>query len=122
MPVCLFRHAPNSKIFHQIWIIFLHNLDPIKFCESSRPWQKYVLSKCLAWCTCLKINNLENIKFGLHRVMWSYYLVDLVQGPSLVHVDSTRAFPSRRIYLFVVLRGFQPCTGHITMGSWKGRG
>ena len=27
-----------------------------------------------------------------------------------------------RIYLFGVLRCFQHCTGHITMGSWKGRG
>ena len=26
------------------------------------------------------------------------------------------------IYLFGVLRHFQHCTGHITMGSWKGRG
>ena len=26
------------------------------------------------------------------------------------------------IYLFVVLRHFQHCTGHITTGSWKGRG
>ena len=26
------------------------------------------------------------------------------------------------IYLFAVLRRFQHCTGHITMGSWKGRG
>ena len=26
------------------------------------------------------------------------------------------------IYLFGVLRGFQHCTGHITTGSWKGRG
>ena len=26
------------------------------------------------------------------------------------------------IYLFEVLRRFQHCTGHITMGSWKGRG
>ena len=25
-------------------------------------------------------------------------------------------------YLFGVLRCFQHCTGHITMGSWKGRG
>ena len=25
------------------------------------------------------------------------------------------------IYLFGVLRRFQHCTGHITMGSWKGR-
>ena len=26
------------------------------------------------------------------------------------------------IYLFGVLHRFQHCTGHITMGSWKGRG
>ena len=26
------------------------------------------------------------------------------------------------IYLFGVLRRFQHCTGHITMGRWKGRG
>ena len=26
------------------------------------------------------------------------------------------------IYFFGVLRRFQHCTGHITMGSWKGRG
>ena len=26
------------------------------------------------------------------------------------------------IYLFVVLRHLQHCTGHITTGSWKGRG
>ena len=26
------------------------------------------------------------------------------------------------IYLFGVLRPFQHCTGHITTGSWKGRG
>ena len=26
------------------------------------------------------------------------------------------------IYLFGVLRHFQHCTGHITTGSWKGRG
>ena len=26
------------------------------------------------------------------------------------------------IYLFGVLRRFQHCTGHITTGSWKGRG
>ena len=26
------------------------------------------------------------------------------------------------IYLFGVLRRFQHCTGHITRGSWKGRG
>ena len=31
-------------------------------------------------------------------------------------------FLSFFIYLFGVLRRFQHCTGHITTGSWKGRG
>ena len=31
-------------------------------------------------------------------------------------------FPLPLIYLFGVLRRFQYCTGHITTGSWKGRG
>ena len=26
------------------------------------------------------------------------------------------------VYLFVVLHRFQHCTGHVTKGSWKGRG
>ena len=26
------------------------------------------------------------------------------------------------LYLFAVLRHFQHCAGHTTMGSWKGRG
>ena len=30
--------------------------------------------------------------------------------------------PATSIYLFGVLRRFQHCTGHITTGSWKGRG
>ena len=30
--------------------------------------------------------------------------------------------PLPYIYLFGVLRRFQHCTGHITTGSWKGRG
>ena len=32
------------------------------------------------------------------------------------------AFDVPFIYLFGGLRGFQHCTGYITMGSWKGRG
>ena len=55
---------------------------------------------------------------------------DLVQGPKMAEVK----FPSEgqviiaslvdnnSICLFGVLRRFQHCTGHITTGSWKGRG
>ena len=39
----------------------------------------------------------------------------LTQVPTIVRFDVS-------IYLFGVLRRFQHCTGHITTGSWKGRG
>ena len=42
----------------------------------------------------------------------SYYFCIRVGPPS----------DSSFIYLFGVLRRFQHCTGHITTGSWKGRG
>ena len=44
--------------------------------------------------------------------------IDLSLGPTLAHWLQY----SGCIYLFGVLRRFQHCTGHITMGSWKGRG
>ena len=37
-------------------------------------------------------------------------------------VVSRNSFTILFIYLFGVLRRFQHCIGHITMGSWKGRG
>ena len=40
----------------------------------------------------------------------------------LVYMTETRALIGMFIYLFRVLRRFQHCTGHITTGSWKGRG
>ena len=41
-----------------------------------------------------------------------------------IHLTVTVLLPALTefIYLFGVLRRFQHCTGHITMGSWKGRG
>ena len=42
---------------------------------------------------------------------------ELMESTDTIHVES----PST-IYLFGVLRRFQHCTGHITTGSWKGRG
>ena len=33
-----------------------------------------------------------------------------------------RSIINKHFYLFGVLRCFQHCTGHITTGSWKGRG
>ena len=42
---------------------------------------------------------------------------DLIKGRSHLILGKIQF-----IYLFGVLRRFQHCTGHITMGSWKGRG
>ena len=40
-----------------------------------------------------------------------------------LHAMGTLNWYAIGIYLFIwVLRGFQHCTGHITTGSWKGRG
>ena len=36
--------------------------------------------------------------------------------------NQRRKFKAQCIYLFGVLCRFQQCTGHITTGSWKGRG
>ena len=47
-------------------------------------------------------------------------LKDLGPESLLYKVDISRAF-RHIIYLFGVLCCFQHCTGHITMGSWKGR-
>ena len=41
---------------------------------------------------------------------------------SLLFISTLFIFYSWSIYLFGVLCCFQHCTGHITMGSWKGRG
>ena len=39
-----------------------------------------------------------------------------------IHTKIGRKHPSLCIYLFGVLCRFQHCTGHVTTGSWKGRG
>ena len=36
--------------------------------------------------------------------------------------ESFSVYTVKIVCLFVVLRRFQHCTGHITTGSWKGRG
>ena len=36
--------------------------------------------------------------------------------------NTVNAIVFKLLYLFGVLRRFQHCTGHITTGSWKGRG
>ena len=40
----------------------------------------------------------------------------------MCHTTASVTLGQALIYLFGVLRRFQHCTSHITMGSWKGRG
>ena len=52
----------------------------------------------------------------------------VIVGQLVRGLEVSQTFPKNRaqdqnfIYLFVVLRRFQHCTGHITTGSWKARG
>ena len=57
----------------------------------------------------------------------SYFGYTFYIGPNLCESDiKEQAVPfiilEEFIYLFGVLHRLQHCTGHITMGSWKGRG
>ena len=63
----------------------------------------------------------------LRSLMTELNLCDIyrIQHPNLKRFtwrNKGRAGWVQSIYLFGVLRRFQHCTGHITMGSWKGRG
>ena len=46
----------------------------------------------------------------------------LNNGTVVLKSNLFKFYGSGFIYLFGVLRRFQHCTGHITTGSWKGRG
>ena len=50
-----------------------------------------------------------------HKEFLNYYVPNVTL---LVKLE----FIMVSIYLFGILRHFQHCTGHITTGSWKGRG
>ena len=66
----------------------------------------------------LAFHQSSNPKTTLRRIACSCLpLVGSLQYP-----DHMYWCPPPSIYLFGVLRRFQHCTGHITTGSWKGRG
>ena len=52
-----------------------------------------------------------------HTFLQSVTMMAVVHKMMKLHLIYTSQF-----YLFGVLRHFQHCTGHITTGSWKGRG
>ena len=63
------------------------------------------------------------------KILPSLVLPQLLSGLVRVHLSMQRRkavtcshLMRRFIYLFGILFRFQQCTGHITTGSWKGRG
>ena len=51
---------------------------------------------------------------------WEYKLYN--QLDYTLDIRAVKRQTHESVYLFGVLRRFQHCTGHITTGSWKGRG
>ena len=72
-------------------------------------------------CRHLHITQLEMLNVGVDlkvwATVWSNKLIDIKCDNSAV----VEVLTSSKILLFGVLRCFQHETGHITMGSWKGR-
>ena len=71
------------------------------------------------------------ITLKLNRMLgWTHLLISFQEDPALIicnilliHKQTKRQADSyKNIYLFGLLRCFQHCTGHMTTGSWKGRG
>ena len=66
----------------------------------------------------------------LRDLSWTHLLISFQEDPTsniynilLMHKQTKRqAYSNKNIYLFVFSHCFQHCTGHITTGSWKGRG
>ena len=77
--------------------------DMMKLCKNGK---KNVADNCCQTCTQLTIPPFHT-----------------TPAPSTPPQTTPRqTTPGVYIYLFGVLRRFQHCTGHITMGSWKSRG
>ena len=62
------------------------------------------------------------ISIRFHKFRLSFVLKENVFAAILTSVPADSRPFLKFIYLFGVLRHFQHCTGHITTGSWKGRG
>ena len=72
------------------------------------------------------MNNFEGFYTFIPECLGLTYCLTL-QGDNIFlnHIVKLRVILTSStvlIYLFGVLRRFQHCTGHITTGSWKGRG
>ena len=67
---------------------------------------------------------LLTIKFTNYTNIFLTHLVIMPQSPGTLFLPHIKHNPNVTlfIYLFGVLHRFQNCIGHITTGSWKGRG
>ena len=91
--------------------------------HSSQIFQR--LSEALGWTDDRLIDYINdyiasNVLHSLFAIMNDFCLT--LSEKKLVEPNSPLVCLGILIYLFGVLCGFQHCTGHITMGSWKGRG
>ena len=79
-----------------------------------------ILNRLIGYFILLCAQTFRSLCF---RIINPYSYADLVKTrgtrshPVLIYITNFQL-----IYLFAVLRRFQHCTGHITTGSWKGRG
>ena len=60
--------------------------------------------------------------FAVKLLKWIKMMMEILRKNLESSFDSDTALNAVFIYLFGVLRRFQHCTGHITTGSWNGRG
>ena len=74
-----------------------------------------------------KVKSSLRYGFSVKKAQLSCLIAHTIsKGPGMrklcIVVPTEPGYDGVYIYLFGVLRRFQPCTGHITTGSWKGRG
>ena len=67
---------------------------------------------------CMRNRYSEHVLVMLHNIC----LLPTLHATALIPERDTKNTLVHLFYLFGVLHRFQHCTGHITMGSWKGRG
>ena len=73
------------------------------------------------------MTELQKVIETKSKLSFSFFQLHALCQEISVHLPFLTAFSCLKsqllsIYLFGVLRRFQHCTGHITTGSWKGRG
>ena len=106
-------------------ILFKYNLLTYKAIHFSQP---PYLSSLIRWSDLARGNHLSisSSKPNKHSGLRSFIIGAPTEWNKLPRairtIESISGFRKQFIYLFGVSHRFQHCTGHITTGSWKGRG